>query len=46
MQTICIDEQCLKKSLWVVLNEKNMLKFNEDFIKNMMKTVIKDIFMK
>ena len=34
-QTICMDEQCLKNYLWIVLNgKKNMLKFNKDFIKN------------
>ena len=34
METICIDGKCLKKCLQIVLNEKNMLKCNEDFIKN------------
>ena len=30
MQTICTDGQCIKKCL----EKKNMLKFNEDFLKN------------
>ena len=35
MQTICMNGQCLKNCLYMVLNgKKNMLKFNEDFIKN------------
>ena len=46
MQTICMDWQCLKNCLLMVLNEKIMLKFNKDFTKTMMKIVIKDIFLK
>ena len=34
MQTICIDEQCLKKYLLMILNGKNVSKFDEDLIKN------------
>ena len=34
MQIICIDGQCLKNCMYRVLNGKNVLKFNEDFIKN------------
>ena len=34
MQTICMDGECLKNSLEMVLNGKHMLKFNEEFIKN------------
>ena len=29
-----MDGQCLKNYLWMVLNEKKMSKFNENFIKN------------
>ena len=34
MQIICVDGKCIKSCLSMVLNEKNMLKFKEDFIKN------------
>ena len=35
MRTICMDEQCQKNCLYMVLNgKKSMLKFNEDFLKN------------
>ena len=34
MQVICMDGQCLKNYLQMVLNGKNRLKFNEDIIKN------------
>ena len=35
MQTISMDGQCLKNCLHMLLNgKKNMLKFNEEFIKN------------
>ena len=34
MQVICMDGQCLKNYLQMVLNRKNRLKFNEDIIKN------------
>ena len=34
MQTCCMDGQCLKYFLYVVLNEKKLSKFDEGFIKN------------
>ena len=47
MQTICMDEKCLKNCLQVVLNgKKNILNFNEAFIEIMIKIAIKDIFLK
>ena len=47
MQIICMDGQCLKNYRKMVLNgqKKKTSKFNEDFIKNMMKTVLQDIFL-
>ena len=34
MQAICIDEQSFKKYLYMVLNGKNISKFDGKFIKN------------
>ena len=34
MQTICVDGQCLKNCMQIVLKGKKMLKFNEEFIRN------------
>ena len=48
MQIICMDGQSQKLPIngfkWV--KQKKLSKFNEDFIKNMMKIVIKDNFLK
>ena len=42
-----MDGQCLKNYLWMVLNEKKMSKFNENFIKNYDEfSKKKDIFLK
>ena len=45
MQTICMDGKCFKNYLQMVLNgkKKNVCKFDEEFTKNMMKIVMKDI---
>ena len=44
MQTICMDGQCFKNYLQMVLNgKKNVCKFDEEFTKNMTKTEMKDI---
>ena len=41
-----MDEKCLKNYLLMVLNKKNALKFDEKFIKTIMKIVIKDTHLK
>ena len=41
-----LDGQCFKKYLLMVLNGKNISKFNKSFIETIMKIVIKDIYLK
>ena len=46
MQIINMVGKCLKKYLYMILSRKNLSKYIEKFIKNIMKIVVKDMFLK